>query len=70
MTMHRYQTYAFNFQSLPQKNMLAYNILAVSCNGHVQENMLFSNGFTSIQGKTIPRLSEFRVSLQNFRVSF
>ena len=43
---------------------------AICCSGHVQENMLSSIRFTSIQGKTISRLSEFRVSLQNFRVSF
>ena len=47
-----------------------YNIEAVCCNGHMRENMLSSNRFTSIQGKTISSLSEFRVSLQNFRVSF
>jgi len=44
--------------------------LAVCCNSHVQENMLSSHRFSSIQGKTISWLSEFRVSLQNFRVSF
>jgi len=38
--------------------------------GYVQENMLSSNRFTSIQSKTTSKLSEFRVSLQNFRVSF
>jgi len=70
MTMHRYQAYNFRFQLLRQKNVSAYNIVAVCCNGHVPENMLSSNCFTSIQGKTISRLSEFRVSLQNFRVSF
>jgi len=33
--------------------------------------MLSSNRLASIQGKTIsPWLSEFRLSLQNFRVSF
>jgi len=43
---------------------------AVCCNSHVQEDMISSNGFTSIQGKTISWLSEFRVSLQKFGVSF
>jgi len=70
MTMHRYhQAYSFHFQ-LRRKNVSAHNIVAVCCNGHVQENMVSSNRFTSTQGKTIPRLSEFRVSLQNFRVLF
>jgi len=32
--------------------------------------MLSSNRFTLIQGKTVYWLSEFRVSLQNFSVSF
>jgi len=67
--MHRYQTYNFRFQLLRQKTVWAYNIAAVCCKSHVQENMLISNRFTSIQGKTISRLSEFRVSFQNFRVS-
>jgi len=70
MTMHRYQAYNFRFQLLLQKNVVAYNIAAVCCNGHVQENILCSNRFTSTQSKTISKLSEFRVSLQNFRVSF
>jgi len=70
MTMHRYQTYNFRFQLLRQKIVSANNIAAVCCNSHVQENMLFSNRFTSIQGKTISKLSEFRLSLENFRVSF
>jgi len=70
MTMPKYQTYDFRFQLLRQKNVSAYNIAAVCCNNHVQENMLFSDGFTSLQGKTTSRLSEFRVSLQNFRASF
>jgi len=69
MTMHRYQIYNFRFQLLRQKIVSAYNIAAVYCNSHVEENMLSSNRFTSIQGKTT-RLSEFRVSLQNFKVSF
>jgi len=47
-----------------------YNIAAVCWYSKVQENILISNHFTSIQGKTISGLSEFRVSLQNFRVSF
>jgi len=70
MTMHRYQAYNFRFQLLRQKNVTACNVAAVCCNGHVQENMLSSNRSTSIQSKTIANLSEFRVSLQNFRVSF
>jgi len=70
MTMHRYQTYNFRFQLLRQKIVWAYNIAAVCCNNHVQENMLISNSFTSRQGKTISRLSEIRMSFQNFRVSF
>ena len=70
MTMHRHQTYNFRFQLLRQKIVWAYNIAAVCCKSHVQENMLISNRVTSIQGKTISRLSEFRVSFQNFRVSF
>jgi len=70
MIMHRYQTYNFRFQFLHQKIVSTYNIAAVGCNSHVQENMLISNRFTSIQGKTISWLSEFRVSFQNFRVSF
>jgi len=70
MTMHRYQTYNYRFQLLRQKIMWANNNAAVCCKSHVQENMLISNHFTSIQGKTISRLSEFRASFQNFRVSF
>jgi len=70
MTVRRYQTYNFRFQLLRQKIVSAHNIAAVCYNRHVQENMLISNRFTSIQSKSIFRLSEFRVSLQNFRVSF
>jgi len=40
MTTHRYQTYNFRFQLLRQKNVSAYNIAAVCCKSHVQENML------------------------------
>jgi len=69
MTIHRCHSYNFRFQ-LRQKNVTAYNIAAVCYNGQVQENMLSSNHFTSIQSKSIAKLSEFRVSLQNFRVSF
>ena len=47
MTMHRYHTYNFRFQLLRQKIMSSYNIAAVCCNSHVQENMLSSNRFTS-----------------------
>ena len=54
----------------PLPTSAVYNIPAVCCNRHVQENMLISNRFTSIQGKIVSRLSEFRVSLQNFKVSF
>jgi len=68
--MHRNQTYKFRFQLLRQKIVLAYNIAAVCCSSYVQETMRISNRFTPIQGKPISRLSEFRVSLQNFRVSF
>jgi len=60
--MRRYQTYNFRFQLLRQKIVSAYNIATVYCNSHVQKNMLISNRFTSIQSKTTPRLSEFRVS--------
>jgi len=70
MTMHRYQAYNFRFQLLRQKNVSAYNIAAVCCKGHVQEIMLTSNRFTSMHSKTTSGLSEFRVSLQNFRVPF
>ena len=42
----------FRFQFLRQKIVSAYNITAVCCNNHVQENMHSSNRFTSIQGKT------------------
>jgi len=35
---------------------------ATCCSSHVQENMLLSIRFTSIQDKTITWLSEFRVS--------
>ena len=63
MTMHSYQTYTFCFQLLRQKIESTYDIAAVCCNSHVQENMLSSsNRFTSIQGKTISRYSGFRVS--------
>jgi len=53
-----------------QKIVSAYNIAAVCWNSHVRESMLISNRFTSIRAKTISWLSEFRVSLQNFRLSF
>jgi len=56
--------------SKPEKCVGLYKIVAVCCTSHVQESMISSNRFTSIQGKTISRLSEFRVALQNFRVSF
>ena len=69
-TMHRHQTYKFLFQLLRQKIVSACNIAAICCSSHVQENTLISNRFISIQSKTTPRLSEFKVSLQNFRVSF
>ena len=45
-------------------------IAAVCCNSQVHVNMLTSSRFTSIQGKTISRISEFGVSFQHFRVSF
>jgi len=44
--MHRYQTYNFRFQLLHRKIVSAYNIAAVCCNNHVQDNMLISNRFT------------------------
>ena len=49
MTMHRYHTYNFRFQILCQEIVSAYNIAAICCNSHVQENMLSSNRFTSRQ---------------------
>jgi len=70
MTVYRYQAYNFRFLVLRQKNVTAYNIAAVCCKGHVQENILSSNRFTSIQSKTTSKLSGFRVSMQNFRVPF
>jgi len=70
MTMHRWRNYSFPSQLLRQKNVSAYNIATVCCNSHVQENELSSDSFTSIRGKTISWLSEFRTSLQNFRVAF
>jgi len=45
--MHKNQTWNFRFQLLLQKIMSAYNIAAVCCNSHVQENMLISNRFYS-----------------------
>jgi len=60
MTMHSYQTYNFRFQLLRQQTELAYDIAAVCCHSHVQENMFSSNRFTSVQGKTISWLSAFR----------
>ena len=70
IAVHRYHTYNIRFQLLRQKMVSAYNISAICCNSHVQGNTLSSNPFTSTEGKTISRLSDFRVSLQNFRVSF
>ena len=67
--MSKHQTYNFRSQFLRLKIVSAYNIAAVCCNSLVQKNMLSSHLFTSIQGKTISWLSEFRVSLQNFKVS-
>jgi len=58
MAMHRYPAYNFRFHLLRQKIVSACNIAAVCCNSHVQENMLSSNRFTSIQGKTISWLAE------------
>ena len=48
--------------SLWNSNNSQIQIIHVYCNSHVQENMLFSNRFTSIQSKTMSRFSEFRVS--------
>ena len=45
--IHRYHTYNFRFQLLRQKIVSSYNIAAVCCNRHVQENLLSSNRFTS-----------------------
>ena len=70
MTMHRYQIYNFRFQLLRQEIVPACNIATVFCNLHVQENLLSWKNFTSRQSKTISRFLEFRVPLQNFRVSF
>ena len=53
MTMHRYHAYHIPFQLLCQKIVSAYDFAAACCNSYVQENMLYSNRFTSIQGKTI-----------------
>jgi len=53
MTMHNHQTYNFRFQLLRQKIVSAYNIAAVCCNSHVQEKMVSSNRFISIEGKNI-----------------
>jgi len=53
--------------SIP-KNMHSYTYAYAY--GHVQENVFISNRFTSIQSKSIFWFSEFRVSFQNFRVSF
>jgi len=36
--MYSYQTYNFRFQLLRHKIVSAYNIAAVSCNSHIQEN--------------------------------
>jgi len=58
MTVYRYQTHTFRFQFLRQKNVSAYNIAAVCCSSHVQENMLSSNRFTAIQGKIMSWLSK------------
>jgi len=58
------------FQLLRQRIVPAYHC-SRCCNGHVHEHMLPSNRFNSIQGKTMSSwLSEFRMSLQNFMVSF
>ena len=55
MTIHRYHSHNFRFQLQHQKIMSDYNIAAVCCNSRVQEKMLSSYCFTSIQGKTISR---------------
>ena len=68
--MHRYHTCNFRFHLLGQKIVSAYNIAAVCCNSHVQENIRSSNRFASIQGKTISWLSEFRVSFWHFEVTW
>jgi len=68
MTMHRYHTYNFRFQIQYQKIVSGYNIAAVCCNSYEQENMLSSNRFTSRQNHIL--VSEFKVSLQNFWVTF
>jgi len=53
MTMQRHHTYNFHFQIQCQKIVSTYNIVTVCCNSHMQENMLSSNRFTSIPGKTV-----------------
>jgi len=50
MTMHRYHSYNFRFQ-LPRQRIVSVHNNAACCNSHVQENMLSSNRFTSIQAK-------------------
>jgi len=53
MTMHSHQTYNFRFQLLRQKFVSAHNIADVCCNSHVQEKMVSSNRFISIEGKNV-----------------
>jgi len=66
MTIHRYHTYNFRFQLLRRKIVLAYNIAAVCCKSHVQENMLssFPKFYLDTRQNHIS-VSEFEVSLQN-----
>ena len=56
--------------SAPESCVGLQHFAAGCCNSHVQEDMFSSNHFTSIESKTISWLSELRVPLQNFRVSF
>jgi len=46
---HISPTWNFRLKLLRHKIMSAYNIAAICCNSHVQENELSSNRFTSIQ---------------------
>ena len=50
----------FRFQLMRQKIVSTYNI-ATYCNRHVQEKMLSSNCFSSIQVKTIRWLAKFQL---------
>ena len=70
MKVHTYLTSNFGFQLLRQRIVSAYNIAAVCCNSHVRKSMFPQILLRQYRGKTIYRHSAFRVSLQNFMVSF